>query len=365
MDPIKKEGKEEIDPTKDEEVKIEPYPDDPRYLIYSDGRVYSKITKRFLKPSNSNGYHSVSLDKKIRIQRLIGKTFVNNPDVIRKTHVNHIDEDKKNNDQSNLNWLTPGENNHHSAGSRSPTHGREVLQFDETGTNMIKEYISISEASRMSGISYYKISNSCSLNEKDIKKVITDKKGNNYTWKYKEKEIECPEGKTIPDFPGYIVTKEGKIYIIKSKFYLRTSKTADGYELATLHNEKGPDTQRVNKLVATLFIPMPPELDPKDKTIDAHHINSIRDDNRVENLKWVTRKEHIRLTYESGGLAKRKKKVLQIDVDTLEVIKEFGSIKEASVAIGIGAGAISQVCNGKKYFKTAGGYIWKFKDAKK
>ena len=37
----------------------------PKYLIYNDGRVYSKNVNRFMKPSISNGYLTLTLVHKI------------------------------------------------------------------------------------------------------------------------------------------------------------------------------------------------------------------------------------------------------------------------------------------------------------
>lgn len=51
------------------------------------------------------------------------------------------------------------------------------------------------------------------------------------------------------------------------------------------------------------------------------------------------------------------KSVLQIDIDTKEIINKFNSIKEASEKTG--ATHISSVCINRKQ-KTSGGYIWKY-----
>jgi len=88
-----------------------------KYIIYSDGRVYSTRYNKFLKGDiNRGGYHTVTLyykgnRKTKKIHRLVAEAFI--PKVEGKDYVNHIDGDKDNNDVSNLEWCTVYENNLH------------------------------------------------------------------------------------------------------------------------------------------------------------------------------------------------------------------------------------------------------------
>ena len=59
------------------------------------------------------------------------------------------------------------------------------------------------------------------------------------------------------------------------------------------------------------------------------------------------------------GVEKNKKKVGKYDKNN-NLLEEFSSITEASKNSKIRHATISNICNNIKYYKTAGGYIWKF-----
>jgi len=88
--------------------------DYPNYLIYKDGRVQNKKTKRFLKPSLIGiGYYAVCLCKNCKrklckIHRLVALHYIQLVDG--KDMVDHIDRNKTNNDISNLRWVNRSEN---------------------------------------------------------------------------------------------------------------------------------------------------------------------------------------------------------------------------------------------------------------
>ena len=93
---------------------------DNRYIIYSDGRIWSVKRKMFLKPSiHHTGYTRICIDKKdYRIHRLVAEAFIPNPNNF--TDVNHINEIKSDNRVENLEWCTHRHNSTHSIGKEHP-----------------------------------------------------------------------------------------------------------------------------------------------------------------------------------------------------------------------------------------------------
>lgn len=104
-----------------------------------------------------------------------------------------------------------------------------------------------------------------------------------------EKEV----WKKIKGFENYYVSSFGRIKS-KQKYHgtnyriLNPSKDHYGYLVLFLIKDKKQYHKKVHRLVANEFIP-----NPENKPcID--HINTIKTDNRVENLRWVTHKENMR-----------------------------------------------------------------------
>jgi len=84
------------------------------YSISKNGNVRNDITGRILKDCNhSHGYSVVHLGKNNPqyVHRLVAKAFICND--LNKPEVNHKDGNKKNNNVSNLEWVTSSENKIH------------------------------------------------------------------------------------------------------------------------------------------------------------------------------------------------------------------------------------------------------------
>lgn len=201
--------------------------------------------------------------------------------------------------------------------------------------------------------------------------------------------------KDIEGYEGlYQVSNLGRIKITrngKERITIGVLDKTTGYRKFSLHNHGKEKKFLVHRLVAKVFIP---NIDNKPE-ID--HINTIRDDNRVDNLRWVTRKEnrnnpisleHLRIAFtgensphygkkrseatkrkisqalkqsplnhgRTGILCKNSRPVYQYDL-LGNYIAGYAGQAEASRITGIKQGDISNACNGK--VNTAGGYLWR------
>ena len=126
------------------------------YEVSDLGRVRSlKFGKtKILKPGRvGGGYLMVVLckDGKVRcmkVHRLVASAFIPNP--LGLETVNHIDEDKTNNDVSNLEWMSRTDNVAYSQPQRAE---RQVRMLDKSTGEPLATFPSLIEAARATGIS--------------------------------------------------------------------------------------------------------------------------------------------------------------------------------------------------------------------
>ena len=106
------------------------------YLIYPDGRVYSKKNDMFLKhhifKATSYKYVHLSFGKRKHhlIHRLVAQHYIPNPD--NKPQVDHINRDRQDNRIENLRWVTVKENIDNKGKNKNNTSGHKNIYYDKS-----------------------------------------------------------------------------------------------------------------------------------------------------------------------------------------------------------------------------------------
>jgi hypothetical protein len=95
------------------------------------------------------------------------------------------------------------------------------------------------------------------------------------------------EWRVIDNYPDYQVNNTGLVRSIKfNKVKVRSPSMVRGYWSVVLCVNNKISCHRVHRLVALAFIPNP------DGKKEVDHINRIKTDNRIENLRWATSSEN-------------------------------------------------------------------------
>ena len=157
----------------------------------------------------------------------------------------------------------------------------------------------------------------------------------------------------IKSLPHDVIRNNGRKYRVNGLIKAQISN--NGYKMVSLHKEGKGRLFMVHILVSLAFIP-----NSENKPF-IDHINTNRADNRVTNLRWVTRLENERnpLTMQKKkNHAKRMSKPI-LKIKGGNIIAEYESINEAARINKIQATSICHVCMGKR--KSYKGFIWRYR----
>lgn len=99
----------------------------------------------------------------------------------------------------------------------------------------------------------------------------------------------------LKEFDNFEISSDGRLR--KNGRLVKLGKTMDGYQQYAFRINGKAKYKRIHALVLETFIgPRPPKH-------DCCHINGIPNDNRIENLRWCTRKENVQDSIKHGTKA--------------------------------------------------------------
>lgn len=323
----------------------------PGYKASSKGRFFSIKYQRIL---NGNAEYAKKHRTYIKIYMkkwryahvMIAKTFIPNPE--NKQTVNHIDGDIYNNSIDNLEWATREEQTKHAVSlCKTAKRGTPIIKITKTGE--IIRYESLEDAIETE-----------ETTKQNIWRYIGGRRPGPFESKwYFEKDYlllgqeeewkdVIIEGKNT----SYKVSTLGRVKNPRGRV-LRGAMQQGYVRISFTKNKKNYASRMAHGLVINAFIGPCPE----GMTVD--HINRIRHDNRLCNLRYATSKEqraNSSIPSEPGKAT--KKAIWQIDLNG-KCVARHASASVAAEYIGKTAPSnIANVCRGEQEF--AYGYKWRY-----
>ena len=90
----------------------------------------------------------------------------------------------------------------------------------------------------------------------------------------------------IIDYPNYLIYEDGQVYNKKTNKFLKQTMKDNGYLYITLPKDGKNKMMSIHRLIALYYIPNPYNKPCVD------HIDRIRTNNNIDNLRWVTHREN-------------------------------------------------------------------------
>lgn len=105
---------------------------------------------------------------------------------------------------------------------------------------------------------------------------------------------EVEQWKVVPGYYNYYASSFGRIFSLKTLDFMNGSPDANGYLNVGMSRKKRNKVRGIHVWVALTFLTNPEQRPQVD------HINNIKSDNRLTNLRWATRTQQGR----NHGLSK-------------------------------------------------------------
>lgn len=278
------------------------------------------------------------------VHLLIAKTFIQNPDPLTKTQVNHINRDRFDYSLGNLEWVSPTENLK-ARGELKSWNRLTYVKLDDSGNELERfprENLSQYERNRISSA------------------IPKKERYQGHFWKIVDSEVEAYYARFSPEerskeewrealgYPGIYISNLG---LVRTTRGVTVGHLIDsGYRTVNLKPHR-----RIHSLVAETFILGRPLVKPE--VVD--HINCDKELNAVWNLRVCKdQKENL-----ANPLTKQKdcKRVGKYDFQG-NLLKEYESTLEAIRELGLSEkhSNISSCCKEKRL--KSKGYLWAYQD---
>jgi hypothetical protein len=331
----------------------------PNYYINLNQEIYSVKRQEILKPyKGCMGYLTVCLANtegktNLLLHRLMYQTFIG--DLDDNLVIDHINQNKLDNNINNLRQTTRSENNLNVDRDKSYIYQYRINNFGnidfvniyDTIDDIIKKYpdfkgIQINFSTQSEKHEFYQYFWS---NERWELTIENEEELIEY------RDLQTCDGSTFIN-NQYIINKSGKI-VRKHNLTVLHPTFKETYFHASLFNDDGKQiSYPIHRLVAFTYHRLQYlEISKKFKNPMVNHIDEDKINNYCDNLEWIDVKGN---TVHSMG-----KKTCQIDIDNLKIIAIHNCYDEASRSVGmISIGQSIKLACIEKY--CIHGYLWKF-----
>lgn len=256
----------------------------PEYQVSNFGRVKGKncILREYTKPHQRPIVH---LRKRTKyVSRVVAKAFVDNPNNL--PHVTNINKDYSDNRAKNLKWIAVGE----TAKEKKKPHKekRKVEQYT-IGNVFIREWENAEDA-KSEGFIPSGIGMCC----RGVRKSH-----GGYIWKYSDSDdFDGEQWRTIEYGPTSLTVSNFGRFLTSSGKKTFGAHHPSGYRYLS---SRKIGSNACHRVVARAFC----DGETKEKCF-VNHKDGDKENNRSENLEWVSLSENMHHAYKSGLITKEK-----------------------------------------------------------
>lgn len=283
------------------------------YLISNKGNIYSKLTKKLLKPYiNNSGYYGIRLNvvgcpaKHFLVHRLVALIFIKNP--LNKPEVNHKNGNKADNSVGNLEWVTMVENKIHAKINQLISYNGG---FDNPSNKYSPKTIEkICQLLATREYKYREIAEMCGVSKSTVQDINQGKRYREISQKYLQEDDVVIIKNNIKNRLFYGEYMEEYVYNgIETNLYITNfgrvfnkntgcevipySRKDYIYKAVAIHLANGKKmTILVHTMVGETFVTNP------NNTRYIIHLDKNPNNCRAENLKYVSYKEKMKFEME-------------------------------------------------------------------